>query len=76
LALAVAVAAGAAVPAWAHGTTERVSVAAGGIEGNGPSVLPALSATGRFVAFTSDATNLVPGDTNGSDDVFVRVLRP
>ena len=32
----------------------------------------ALSAGGRFVAFDSDATNLVPGDTNGWTDVFVR----
>ena len=36
------------------------------------SVRPAISADGRFVAFNSDATNLVPGDTNGADDVFVR----
>jgi len=33
---------------------------------------PSLSADGRFVAFTSDATNLVLGDTNGASDVFVR----
>ena len=33
---------------------------------------PAISADGRFVAFNSDATNLVPGDTNGARDVFVR----
>ncbi|MDT7789547.1 MAG: hypothetical protein QOF58_7966 [Pseudonocardiales bacterium] len=40
--------------------------------GDGPSFdPPALSADGRFVAFVSSATNLVPGDTNGVDDVFV-----
>ena len=36
---------------------------------------PAISADGRFVAFDSDATNLVPGDTNGVHDVFVRDRR-
>src|SRR5437870_3874045 len=59
------------------GTTERVSVASGGAQGNGSSGLigfafpPALSADGRFVAFLSVATNLVAGDTNGATDVFV-----
>jgi hypothetical protein len=33
-----------------------------------------LSADGRFVSFTSQATNLVAGDTNGDFDVFVRDL--
>ena len=42
-------------------------------QGNGPSLFPAISGDGRFVAFVSDATNLVPGDTNGDRDVFVRV---
>ena len=37
---------------------------------------PAISADGRFVAFESEATNLVPGDTNGAFDVFVRILAP
>src|SRR5207247_524495 len=54
------------------GTTERVSVASGGRQGNGFSAGPALSADGRFVAFYSTATNLVAGDTNGATDVFVR----
>ncbi len=57
----------------AAGTTERVSVASGGSQGNrdsGP--LAAISADGRFVAFNSAATNLVPGDTNGRHDIFVR----
>src|SRR5436309_665879 len=53
-------------------TTERVSVASGGTEGNGASLSSALSADGRLVAFQSDATNLVVGDTNGATDVFVR----
>jgi hypothetical protein len=34
--------------------------------------MPAIGATGRYVAFVSDTTNLVPGDTNGFSDVFVR----
>ena len=54
------------------GTTERVSVNSGGVQGNGHSYEPAISADGRYVAFYSDATNLVIGDTNGQPDVFVR----
>ena len=54
------------------GTTERVSVSSAGAEANGTSFAPAISADGRFVAFPSEATNLVPGDTNGATDVFVR----
>ncbi|NIS65842.1 MAG: hypothetical protein GTO05_11935, partial [Gemmatimonadales bacterium] len=52
------------------GVTERVSVAVVGGEPNGESMAPALSADGRFVAFHSEATNLVVGDTNGAMDVF------
>jgi hypothetical protein len=54
------------------GTTERVSVDSAGVQGDLDSYAPAISADGRFVAFQSDATNLVPGDTNGSVDIFVR----
>ena len=53
------------------GATERVSVASGGLQANGPSDRPSMSADGRFVAFESTATNLVTGDTNGMGDVFV-----
>jgi Tol biopolymer transport system component len=54
------------------GTTDRVSVATGGVQSNGSSgTLPSISADGRYVAFASDATNLVAGDTNGATDVFV-----
>src|SRR5260370_38788568 len=52
-------------------TTERVSVASGGTEGNGASLGSALSADGRFVAFDSAATDLVAADTHGVSDVFV-----
>ena len=58
------------------GKTRRVSVSSGGVLGNDQSAGPAISADGRFVAFDSVATNLVPGDTNGMADVFVRILAP
>ena len=51
--------------------TTRVSVASTGAQGNRDSFLPAISADGRVVAFVSQATNLVPGDTNNAADVFV-----
>jgi Tol biopolymer transport system component len=54
------------------GATERVSVGTGGTEANGASTKSAISADGRFVAFASDATNVVAGDTNANQDVFVR----
>jgi extracellular elastinolytic metalloproteinase len=56
----------------ATGATERVSVDSVGKEGNRISRLPAISADGRFVAFESAASNLVPGDTNRVGDVLVR----
>src|SRR5262249_55118667 len=46
--------------------------ASDGTRADGESVNAAISADGRFVAFESQATNLVPGDTNGMGDVFVR----
>lgn len=54
------------------GKTERISVSATGIEGDDSSTNPKLSADGRYVAFSSRATNLVPGDDNGKEDIFVR----
>jgi Tol biopolymer transport system component len=54
------------------GAPMRVSVGPGGEEANGPSSQPDLSADGRYVVFTSAASNLVPGDTNGVPDVFLR----
>jgi Tol biopolymer transport system component len=53
-------------------TTERVSVSSDGQQANGDSAAPSVNADGAFVAFQSDATNLVPDDTNGYTDVFVR----
>ena len=52
--------------------TYRVSISTAGVQGNGNSTAPAISADGRYVAFVSDASNLVGGDTNGYADVFVR----
>lgn len=51
---------------------ERVSRDALGVEGNGDSLSPSLSDDGRYVAFYSYADNLVAGDTNGFEDVFVK----
>lgn len=55
---------------------ERVSVSSAGVEGDGESVVVGgrrvVSADGRWVVFTSSATNLVPDDGNGVSDVFVR----
>lgn len=53
------------------GITTRVSIASDGTEANGSSWLPSMSADGRYVAFDSNASNLVPGDTNDSADIFV-----
>ena len=54
------------------GATELESVSSNGVQGTGASQYPHISGDGRFVVFQSNATNLVPGDTNGKTDVFVR----
>ena len=51
--------------------TFRVSVSSVGIQGNFKSYEPSISANGRYVTFSSDASNLVVGDANNSADVFV-----
>ncbi|MBT2420894.1 hypothetical protein J7F01_24735 [Streptomyces sp. ISL-22] len=56
-------------------STERVTLSPTGEQGDADSYGPQLSADGRFAAFTANAANLVPGDTNGHADVFVRDLR-
>ena len=58
-------------PAPSPGGTSRVSVGAGGTQGDADSSIPSMSSDARYVAFSSSATNLVPGDTNGTGDVFV-----
>lgn len=55
------------------GATTRVSVDSSGGQADGPSSEPALDSDGSAIAFLSAATNLVPGDTNGVEDVFVRI---
>ena len=55
----------------ASGFTIRVSVASDGSQGNRESWWPSVSADGRYMAFTSWASNLVSGDTNGTWDVYV-----
>jgi Tol biopolymer transport system component len=53
-------------------TTARVSLTNAGAQANGWNYSPSLSADGRYVAFRSGASNLVAGDTNANDDIFVR----
>lgn len=55
----------------AANTTVRVSVSSDGMEANGASYTASISGDGRLIAFASEATNLVAGDTNGVRDVFV-----
>src|SRR5262249_55493148 len=57
------------------GTTERLSLTSTGAETHGATRLTTvtdMTPDGRFVVFTSDASDLVPGDANGERDVFVR----
>jgi hypothetical protein len=61
---------GVALPASAHIT--RLSVSSAGDPANGDSLQPAVSGDGRLVVFASSASNLVPGDTNGAWDIFLR----
>ncbi len=61
-------------------TTVRVSLTSSGAQASYPARRfagseVAVSRTGRFIAFTSRATNLVPDDSNGRQDVFVRDIR-
>jgi hypothetical protein len=56
------------------GTTTRLSIGIDGAKANGDVFVGGISTNERFVALTSIATNLVPGDTNGEQDVFVRDL--
>ncbi len=56
------------------GHIRRISTSASDAQGNGISREPTISANGRFVAFSSMASNLVPGDNNAVVDVFVKDL--
>ncbi len=55
-----------------RGKIQRVSISSRSKEADGDSFATGMSASGRFVVFSSDATNLVPGDVNAARDVFVR----
>lgn len=52
-------------------STTRISVSSDGVQGDYHSFEPSISADGRFISFASDATNLVPDDTNQALDIFV-----
>ena len=56
----------------AAGDITRVSVSSGEAQANSSSRSADISADARFVVFHSDASNLVSGDTNGFEDVFLR----
>jgi Tol biopolymer transport system component len=56
---------------WLTGATTRISVGPAGQESNGDSAWPEISADGNVVAYSSTASNLVEGDTNQVEDVFV-----
>jgi hypothetical protein len=56
------------------GQTSRVNVNSSGTQANGFGRWPSISSDGRFVAFYSNASNLISGDVNGSYDVFIRDL--
>jgi Tol biopolymer transport system component len=56
------------------GITTRVSLGLGGVQANDRTWDVSISADGRYVAFSSYATNLLPEDTNGKEDIFVRDL--
>jgi hypothetical protein len=59
---------------WSTGCTPhtvKVSVGPGGVQGNGDSNATKLSADGHYAMFSSTASNLVAGDTNGVMDIFI-----
>lgn len=59
-----------------NGVTVRVSVSSAGIQGNNNSYFPSISANGRYVAFQSDAWNLVTPDGNWRCDIFIHDRDP
>lgn len=70
----IALAAALLVPASASAAakTKLISKSSAGVPGDSGSYVPSVSASGRFIAFASDADNLVGNDSNGDTDVFVR----
>ncbi|MBG0788411.1 MAG: PD40 domain-containing protein [Anaerolineaceae bacterium] len=59
-----------------YGFTSLVSISFDGTQANNYNYSPAISANGRYLAFYSYAFNLVPVDTNGTADIFVKSLPP
>ncbi len=59
---------------WGSDQTERISVSSAGAQGNGRSWWSEISDNGRFVVFSSLASNLVLSDTNAVQDIFLRDL--
>lgn len=53
------------------GTTKRINVGTNGAQANGTSVLNSISDDGRYISYTSQASNLVSADTNGLSDIFI-----
>ncbi len=72
--IAILAAALVATPALAAQTLSLASLSSSGQQGNNSTTSAIVSRDGRFVAFSSFASNLVPGDTNNREDVFVRDL--
>lgn len=60
---------------WTAEGVERISLAGDGDEADGASYAPSISGNGRYVAFLSDASNLVDDDTNGVTDAFIHDRR-
>lgn len=58
-------------PSPVNHTTERITVGIGDVKANGSSSAPNISPDGRYVWFSSAASNLTAGDTNGRTDLFV-----
>jgi Tol biopolymer transport system component len=56
-------------------TIQRASLSIDGDQANGASYHPAISGDGRFLAFQSEADNLVVGDTNQTSDIFIRDIQ-
>ena len=71
IAIVVGATLGTPIPAQAEHTLFRASVGSGGIQADGASGSGEVSIGGRYTAFKSAASNLVPGDTNGIIDIFV-----
>ncbi len=54
-----------------NNTTTRISELGDGSSSDGISVYPEISGDGQFIAFSSSSTDLVAGDINGQDDIFI-----